>query len=158
MIQRIQSVLLAVVALLMSGTLFLPLYTKTHPETTATATLTAWAMDIKNTNGPITSTSTAYLGILAALCIAISLVSIFSYTNRKRQLMFGFVNTLLIGGFIGTAFYLSGITVENAIPTQTLGERGVGFYLPLLALILNFSANRLIRNDEQLVRSMDRIR
>jgi hypothetical protein len=39
-----------------------------------------------------------------------------------------------------------------------LGERGVGFYLPLLALILNFSANRLIRNDEQLVRSMDRIR
>jgi len=39
-----------------------------------------------------------------------------------------------------------------------VGAYGYGLYIPVAAMLLNLIANRLIRRDEKLVRSVDRIR
>jgi hypothetical protein len=73
-------------------------------------------------------------------------------------LWLGFANTFLIGGFVILVIYLTGTVVETMVDEKNLGSRLIGFYPPCLALLLNFSANRMIRSDENLVKSMDRIR
>jgi hypothetical protein len=73
------------------------------------------------------------------------------------QLKLGALNVLLIAGTIGAAFYYSNQGEQLLNPTRE-GSFDAGFYLPTLALILNLLANRFIRRDDQLVRSMDRLR
>jgi hypothetical protein len=58
---------------------------------------------------------------------------------------------------IGANYYYSSVG-EQMLNVKLIGTFEAGFYLPTLALILNLLANRFIRRDEQLVRSMDRLR
>jgi hypothetical protein len=162
MIQRIQSVLLAFIFVLMLVVLFLPLYTKSE-QGGQTAILTSQSLTLyksaaTTTDNIVKTENVMYLGGLAILSAAISAFSLFSYKNRKLQLWLGFTNTFIIAGFIGLEFYISGSVLESMVAPKLLGSRMIGFYLPLVALMLNFSANRMIRGDENLVRSMDRIR
>jgi len=158
MIQRIQTLLLAIIALSMAGVPFTTLYVKADPAAEQVATLDCLHLTV-TTAGQVThSAGTWYLAALAGVVALLATFRIISYNDRKRQLVIGFANTLLIGDFIASTFYITGMQIENLVPTKVLGERQVGFYLPLLAILLNFSANRLIRRDETLVRSMDRLR
>ena len=47
---------------------------------------------------------------------------------------------------------------ESKIGMETRGIFKPGYFLPLGAMILNSLANRFIKKDEDLVRSVDRIR
>ena len=67
------------------------------------------------------------------------------------------LNTLVLAGLLGTMVYYSYYVGEEMIAGAP-GEREAAFYLPFLALVLNAFANRFIRRDEQLVRSVDRLR
>ncbi|MBK0403445.1 DUF4293 domain-containing protein [Adhaeribacter sp. BT258] len=160
MIQRIQSVFLLLIALCMIAFLFLPIWSKTDAETGVTATLTAFSLTqtaAAGTETASTSTSTIALTILAIMAAAVALYEIFQYKNRLTQMKLGMLNTLLLAALLGTSVYYAYYVGEEMIKGVP-GEREAAFYLPFLALLLNALANRFIRRDEQLVRSVDRLR
>ncbi|REC80274.1 DUF4293 domain-containing protein [Chryseobacterium elymi] len=90
-------------------------------------------------------------------CIALVLIgalSIFSFKNRKRQILLNtfsiIINVLLIGVL---AYWLLNLSGGIQIP-----EKGIEPVFPLIAVICLFIANVYIRRDERLVKSVDRLR
>lgn len=90
-------------------------------------------------------------------CIALVLagaLSIFSFKNRKRQILLNtfsiIINVLLIGVL---AYWLLNLSGGIQIP-----EKGIEPVFPLIAIICLLIANVLIRRDERLVKSVDRLR
>ena len=83
---------------------------------------------------------------------------IFLYKNRKNQLLLCKIATLLITGLIVAIFYFT----ENAKSLPELvgytSEIRPMLVPPLAALVLVILANRAIMQDEELVRSADRLR
>ncbi len=174
MIQRIQSVFLAIIVLAMLAVLVLPLWTKTDPATGETATLTAFTLAsvagrATAPGGAISSSqhtpeSVWYIGVLAVAAAAAALYSIFQYRNRLLQMKLGLLNSVLIAGTLGAVvytviykaeFYLGGTPGE---PTTVIGTKLPGFWLPMVALLCNVLANRFIKRDDDLVRSSNRLR
>ncbi|MDP9958483.1 DUF4293 domain-containing protein [Chryseobacterium lathyri] len=90
-------------------------------------------------------------------CIALVLagaLSIFSFKNRKRQILLNtfsiIINVLLIGVL---AYWLLNLSGGIQIP-----EKGIEPVFPLIAIICLLIANVFIRRDERLVKSVDRLR
>ncbi|GAC1377546.1 MAG: DUF4293 domain-containing protein [Hymenobacter sp.] len=157
MIQRIQSVFLLLLALAMLSVLALPLWHKIDALTHQELTLTAFGFDAQGLSLPGSTGPVWVIGLLAAAAAAVAVVEIFQFRNRGKQLLLGSVNLLLITATLGAAFYFSN-KGEQLLNLKLEGQFLAGFYLPTLALLLNLLANRFIRRDEQLVRSMDRLR
>jgi hypothetical protein len=158
MIQRIQSVFLLLLALSMASVIFLPIWSKTDPLTNQELVLTSTKLAFV-TPGSQTpaAVSTWAIAALAAGSTAVALFEIFRYRSRFTQLKLGLLNLVLIVATIGANYYYSSVG-EQMLNVKLIGTFEAGFYLPTLALILNLLANRFIRRDEQLVRSMDRLR
>lgn len=135
MIQRIQSVYLFL-AFVLDGTIFFnALYTH------AMADPQAWIG----------------LGFTAVLIIAgvFSLICIFLYKNRTTQIKWtgGAValQTIALGYGVGILISLGGFGMF-------LWDEAIGAAILFIALVATYMARRKIRDDEELVRSMDRIR
>jgi hypothetical protein len=157
MIQRIQSVFLLLLALAMLSVLALPLWHKVDGLTNQELTLTAFGFTAKGMNLPASTGPVWIIGLLAGASAAVAIFEIFQFRSRGKQLLLGSINLLLITATLGAAFYFSNqgeLLLNIKLESQFLA----GFYLPTLALLLNLLANRFIRRDEQLVRSMDRLR
>lgn len=95
--------------------------------------------------------------LLTVACFVLGIVgilSIFSFKNRKRQILLNnisiFINALLIGLLIYWLLKLSG---GIAFP-----EKGIEPIFPVLAIICLFIANIFIKRDDRLVKSVDRLR
>lgn len=90
---------------------------------------------------------------LTALISGLSLANIFFYKKRILQMRICVYNVLLILFLL----ILTGIFsfTSNTGAVKTFGLSAV---LPLIALILNLMARRSIKKDEELVKSVDRIR
>ena len=157
MIQRIQSVFLLLLALAMLSVLVLPLWHKSDGLTGQELTLTAFGFASAGKPLGLPGGPVWLIGVLAAASAVVAALEIFQFRNRARQLLLGSVNLLLITATLGAAFYFSN-QGEQALNLKLEGQFLMGFYLPTLALLLNLLANRFIRRDEQLVRSMDRLR
>lgn len=97
----------------------------------------------------------AVLGLLAVL----PLVTIFLYRDRAHQVRFVRFTYLFALGAL--AF---GVITDRSIQVYMAGRGevevvyGPAFAAPVLVLLLAFLAERGIRKDEALIRSMDRIR
>jgi hypothetical protein len=93
--------------------------------------------------------------ILFGLSATLSLLSIFSYKKRQNQFVMGrlniIFNLILLGLFLYHLLNLSG-------EAQAVSEKGIGIFLPLMAIVLLALANKSIKKDEDLVKSVDRIR
>jgi putative copper export protein len=157
MIQRIQSVFLLLLALAMLSVLALPLWHKADPLSGQELTLTALGLAFTDAKNPHPAGASWLIAVLAGASALVAAFEIFQFRNRMLQLKLGALNVLLIAGTIGAAFYYSNQGEQLLNPTRE-GSFDAGFYLPTLALILNLLANRFIRRDDQLVRSMDRLR
>ncbi len=95
--------------------------------------------------------------LVSIVCIVLVLVgafSLFSYKNRKRQLLLNtisiIINALLIALLI---FWLQNLSGGIQFP-----EKGIEPIFPSIAVICLFIANIYIRKDEKLVKSVDRLR
>ena len=98
------------------------------------------------------------IALLVTLSTVITLVTIFSFKNRMRQMMLGLINSLVLAGAMGYAFW---VIFKEAMPTfepEIQGKYGYGFYALVVSLLANMIANRLIRKDEMLVQSSNRMR
>ena len=93
--------------------------------------------------------------LLSLLALAL-VIAIFMYKNRPRQMRFVRGSYLLMLAIIAFMFI-----TDNSVGAYLEGaERtfGLSFVMPLVALVLTVMAERGIRADEKLVRSMDRLR
>lgn len=93
--------------------------------------------------------------ILLGLSTTLSLLSIISYKKRQNQFVIGrlniILNLILLGLFVYHSLNLSG-------ETPVVSEKGIGMFLPILAIVLLVLANKAIKKDEDLVKSVDRLR
>jgi hypothetical protein len=136
MIQRIQSLHL-VVAIISSGILsfFLPLWT------------TSENVEIFALSQPIAIS-------LFLLSVLISLITLFSFKNRKRQFVLGRINIILNFVLVGVFAYWT-----LSLPGEMdISEKGIGMLLPIISIVFIALANKAIKKDEDLVKSVDRLR
>ncbi|TDI69366.1 MAG: DUF4293 family protein [Bacteroidetes bacterium] len=159
MIQRVQSLFLLGVVICLAATLFLPIWEKRDINTDSGATLEVFFTEVHSIDQSVTREyfPTAILGILTIIGIVVAIAEIFTYHNRLSQMKLGALNSLIMAGFLGLSVYFT-FRMENMVSTPGEGTYEFGMYLPALALICNLLANRFIRKDDNLVRSVDRIR
>jgi hypothetical protein len=166
MIQRVQSIFLLLLILSMLTLLFVPIWEKTDPDAGYRLVLTAFRLapeeagvPLEDPLGqPVVAQNSTIIGALAVLAALIALYEIFQYNDRLKQMRLGLFNSLTLAALLGACVYFSVYVGEEAIAPPVQGTYREGFYLPILAMILNLLANRFIRRDEILVRSMDRLR
>ena len=93
--------------------------------------------------------------ILFGLCTTLSLISILFYKKRQHQFVLNrltiILNLILLGLFVYRSLSLSG-------ETPAVSEKGIGMFLPIVAIVLLVLANKAIKKDEDLVKSVDRLR
>lgn len=164
MIQRIQSIFLLLAALLLLTALFFPLWSETDFDKLERAELNVYELRYEKINADgtrgelINLKETFYLSIFLFAGAGIAMFSLFQYKNRLRQIQLGALNSLVIGASFMVAYFVYITKAELLVKPEVQGSFGIGFYLPIVALILNSIANRFIRKDEKLVRSADRLR
>ncbi|MGM0636134.1 MAG: DUF4293 domain-containing protein [Bacteroidota bacterium] len=136
MIQRIQSIYLLLVVIL--NVLFLsivPLWVDNSNEQ-------VMLIDI-----PLAALAVGVSGLLALICI-------FLFKNRKLQFVINRINILInfltVGFFVYTALNISG--------EMQVSEKGIGVFIPLVSIVFLVLANKAIKKDEDLVKSVDRFR
>ena len=92
---------------------------------------------------------------LFGLSITLSLLSILSHKKRQQQFVMGrlniILNLILLGLFVYRTLNLSG-------GTATVSEKGIGMFLPIFSIVILVLANKAIKKDEDLVKSLDRLR
>lgn len=158
MIQRPQSIFLAIVVLAQSLVGYgLPIWIKTgNSGQSAEMTNTHWSI---SQNGAIVNDhSHLALALLLIASTLLTILILFSFKNRVRQMTLGLVNSLLIAGSMAFTFW---IIFKQAMPVfepENQGAYSFGFYAMVVALLANMIANRLVRKDEMLVQSSKRMR
>ncbi len=159
MIQRVQSLFLVVAVVCLVASLFFPIWQKLELEAHTGVILKAAYAEIYNPDQVITREvfPTVILGLLIITAVVLAVIEIFRYRNRLMQMKLGAVNSLVLAAFLGLSVYFT-FHMEKLVGTADQGTYDLGMYLPAIALILNLVANRFIRKDEALVRSVDRIR
>lgn len=85
---------------------------------------------------------------------ALSVVGIFRFKNRKSQFMLGRLNIILNFILLGFFVYLS----LNVSGETEVSEKGIGIFLPIISIVFLALANKAIKKDEDLVKSVDRLR
>ena len=85
--------------------------------------------------------------------ILVTFISIFSYKKRKSQFVINRLNIILnfflLGVFVYRSLTLSGETLVS--------EKGIGVFLPIISIVFLVMANKAIKKDEDLVKSVDRL-
>lgn len=164
MIQRIQTLFLLGLVIIMALTLFFPIWEKTNPEGTIKLSLDAFYQveySLDKSNGTdwqlVKSKPAFYLAGIAVLSCLVALYSIFQFKNRMLQMKLGALNAFVIMAFVAIATLFI-YQAENNMGFEARSVFKPGYFFPLAALILNSVANRFIKKDENLVRSVDRLR
>jgi len=135
-LQRIQTVYLIISALIM-GALYVwfPLIVSEANEV------------IISKNEPIV------LGLLIG-SVVLAMIAIFKFKKRQLQFVLNrlniILNFVLLGVFVYRSLTLSGETLVS--------EKGIGVLLPIISIVFLVMANKAIKRDEDLVKSVDRLR
>lgn len=94
--------------------------------------------------------------ILISVIILLYIVSIMAFKRRVLQARICMLNILLLFGLIGLAYYYLSFIFRKTEPLES-SLRLAALY-PVICIILTFLAYRNIRKDEQIVKSIDKIR
>jgi hypothetical protein len=136
MIQRIQTIYLVIVALLAA---VLPLFLNLWLDAAGEEFFAKADILI----------ASAFYGIAA-----LALIAIFLFKNRQNQFVVNRLNMIfnlfLLGFFVYRSLNLSGETLVS--------EKGIGMLIPVFSIVFLVLANRAIKKDEDLVKSVDRLR
>jgi len=136
MLQRIQTIYILVSALVI-GTLYL------------------WFPVVKDAanNLVIEKNEPLVFGLMAG-SVVLSLISIFNFKKRKLQFVMNrlniILNFVLLGVFVYRSLSISGGTLVS--------EKGIGVLIPIISIVFLVLANKAIKRDEDLVKSVDRLR
>ncbi|WP_425659604.1 DUF4293 domain-containing protein [Tenacibaculum ascidiaceicola] len=144
MIQRIQSIYLLVAGIISGGLTFLfSLWSNSQ-------TNYIYILDLFSGNS-ILEKSIPVLFFISAL---VSIVTIFLFKNRQLQFVLNRLNILINLFLLGVLIYLS----QTLSGEASVSEKGIGMFFPIIVILLLVLANRAIKKDEDLVKSVDRLR
>ena len=136
MIQRIQTIYLVVVAILVG---IAPLM---------------FGLWLDTDGNKVFAKSETAIAVLFYISALLALISIFMYKNRQNQFVVNRLNTILnlflLGFFVYRYLNLSGEILVS--------EKSVGMFIPVLSIVFLVVANKAIKKDEDLVKSVDRLR
>jgi hypothetical protein len=144
MIQRIQSIYLLVASILSGGFIFVfELWQDLEqPKFFALDGLQADSILLK------------LIPILFIGSAILSIATIFQFKKRQLQFVLGrlniLMNLILLGFLVHHLLNLSGGTMVS--------EKGIGSIIPIVVIVLHVLANKAIKKDEDLVKSVDRLR
>ncbi|WP_440067746.1 DUF4293 domain-containing protein [Tenacibaculum discolor] len=144
MIQRIQSIYLLVAGIISGGLTFL------FSLWSNSLTNTIYILDLFSGNS-ILEKSIPVLFFISAL---VSIVTIFLFKNRQLQFVLNRLNILINLFLLGVLIYLS----QTLSGEASVSEKGIGMFFPIIVVLLLVLANRAIKKDEDLVKSVDRLR
>ncbi|WP_397362109.1 DUF4293 domain-containing protein [Olleya sp. R77988] len=137
MLQRIQTIYLLIVAIISGGLIFV-----FNLWTTVNETIVFAKDDL------------VVFGLFLGSAL-LALVSIFNFKNRKSQFVLGrlnmILNLILLGFFVYRILNASG-------EANDVSEKGVAIFLPIISIVFLALANKAIKKDEDLVKSVDRLR
>ncbi|GGG38274.1 hypothetical protein GCM10011344_43890 [Dokdonia pacifica] len=136
MIQRIQSIYLALAGIV---SIALPFVFSLYADSEGNA---VWAKD-----DPV------IIGLFTLIAV-LSFIIIFLYKKRQNQFVLGRLTIILNFVLLGVLVYRSQIISGG---TAVL-EKGIGMIIPLISIVLLALANKAIKRDEDLVKSVDRLR
>ncbi|MEX0287896.1 MAG: DUF4293 domain-containing protein [Flavobacteriaceae bacterium] len=136
MIQRIQTVYLLVVALV-------------------AGLMPVWLHLWNDADGNmIFASNILWVSISFYAVAALAVISIFLFNKRQNQFVANRLNMILnlclLGFFVYRSLNLSGETLVL--------EKGIGMLTPVISIVFLVLANRAIKRDEDLVKSVDRLR
>ncbi|EKB47386.1 DUF4293 domain-containing protein [Cecembia lonarensis] len=159
MIQRIQSVFLFLVAVAMVLVLIFPVWHQVNPDQTQIMTLDAWSLVTKDVASEqiIDSENKMFIGLLAIIAAGLAIFSLLQFKNRPKQMMINMINSLVMLTIVGLMVWVTH-TANEVFNPNVNGAFVLGFWAVFAGLVSNILANRFIRKDEMLVRSVDRIR
>lgn len=136
MIQRIQTLYLIISALIIAG-------------------LYVWFPLIQDSEGvTVIDKSEPLVFVLIFVSLALAIISILSFKKRQLQFVLNRLNIIsnfvLLGVFVYRSLKVSGETLVS--------EKGIGVLLPIISIVFLVLANKAIKRDEDLVKSVDRLR
>ena len=156
MIQRIQTVYLALVFIIMAVMSFLPVVMFSAGDA-------VFYMSVFKFEG-VDSLSFASqlpniwpLPILVALLAIISGLNIFRYSNRSQQMKLNMLALIFNFGLL-VAIFLYADEVSKLTEVSEIITYDVAAYFPVVTVLLLILANRNIRKDDKLVKESERLR
>jgi hypothetical protein len=157
MIQRIQTVYLAIAAIALAVAFFFPVMSFINQ---GQIWLEVYLKGFQDNSSPALGLNKLLLlplQLLNAIVIVMAGVSIFLYKNRKMQMRVVRLGIVLILVVVALIFFYFGNILGKA--TSTIPDfNHTSIYLILVALVMFVMANRSIQKDDKLVRSADRLR
>ncbi|WP_423998278.1 DUF4293 domain-containing protein [Maribacter sp. IgM3_T14_3] len=136
MIQRIQSLYLIIVAIL---TGVLPFF---------------FSLWIHVDGTEVFANNEMLISIAFYVSAVLAIWALVQFKNRKTQFVINRLNMILnfflLGFFVYRSLNLSGETLVS--------EKGIGMLIPVFSIIFLALANKAIKKDEDLVKSVDRLR
>jgi hypothetical protein len=144
MIQRIQTIYLLFTAIISGGLIFLfDLWTNVAKEK-------VFVVDLFQAN--------LVLHKLIPVCFLMSaigsFIAVFLYKNRQLQFVVGRIIILINLFLLGILIYVS----QTLSGEASVSLKGIGMLIPVIVILLIFLANKAIKKDENLVKSVDRLR
>ena len=143
MIQRIQSLYLLIASVISGGLIFVFQLWNVSTEP-------VFAIDLIQSESLLDK----LVPILFIISALVSFYSIFKFNHRQTQFVIGRVAILINLFLLGLLIYLSINLPGEADAT----EKGIGMFLPIAAILFIVLANKAIKRDEDLVKSVDRLR
>ena len=143
MIQRIQSIYLLIATLVSGGLVFVfNLWSNLKEQIFALDLLMRESFLLK------------VIPLLFLLSAVVSFLDVFLFKNRKLQFVVGRLIILINLFLLGLLIYVS-LTLPGEI---SISKKGIGMFLPILVVLLIVLANKAIKKDEDLIKSVDRLR
>ena len=144
MIQRIQSIYLFISTLLSGGLIFiLNLWTNEQG-------VDFFVMDSFSSENILLKV----MAVLFFVSAVLTFVAIFQFKNRQLQFVLGRLSILTNFIILGIIVYFS----QNLSGEIHVSEKGIGLLIPILTIVFVVIANKAIKKDEELVKSVDRLR
>lgn len=147
MIQRIQTVYLLIIIVLIVQTFFFPFVSFFNDQETISFTALQF-----NTGEFVIP-----LAILVGVILSLAFISVFLFKNRLLQIRITFFNLLLLVGLLGLiAYFVWELSTKKLIDYQI--KYNFTCIYPLISIVLASLAIRGMKKDEALIRSVNRIR
>jgi len=144
MIQRIQTVYLVLASLLSGGLIFvLNLWTSAEG-------INFFVIDSFYSESKLLMIASSLFFVSAIL----TFIAIFKFKNRQLQFVLGRLAILTNFILLGILVYFS----QNLSGETEVSEKGIGLLIPIFTIVLVVLANKAIKKDEELVKSVDRLR
>jgi glucan phosphoethanolaminetransferase (alkaline phosphatase superfamily) len=157
MLQRIQTIFLAIVIVGMGIFVSFPVWNKIGASgESATLTATKLTHQLNVTQSQVQPVF--YLAILAVLVVAVSAYAIVKFKNRVLQSALCAVNSMLMTVMIGLIIYFTFYKTAKLFEPELPGKYDIGFFGLVGAMLANVFANRFIRRDERTVQKSNRLR